>query len=170
MAVMNAASYLDAGTWADALRALNDELERRAYANKLVSRKDLPRIMLTGSPIVFPNLKIPLLVEEAGGMVVADETCMDEFPRGIKIGDSIEDVFTKFPCANTKLQQWKEQRLYGAYENAEGKVYCFLEYRTYLASYRIIAQDTGREHIAISFSKANGSDPNKVNGFEWFME
>ena len=78
MAVMNAASYLDAGTWADALRALNDELERRAYANKLVSRKDLPRIMLTGSPIVFPNLKIPLLVEEAGGMVVADETCMGE--------------------------------------------------------------------------------------------
>ncbi|MBR3316289.1 MAG: 2-hydroxyacyl-CoA dehydratase [Atopobiaceae bacterium] len=78
MAVMNAASYLDAGTWADALRALNDELERRAYANKLVSRKDLPRIMLTGSPIVFPNLKISLLVEEAGGMVVADETCMGE--------------------------------------------------------------------------------------------
>ena len=78
MAVMNAASYLDAGTWADALRALNDELERRAYANKLISRKDLPRIMLTGSPIVFPNLKIPLLVEEAGGMVVADETCMGE--------------------------------------------------------------------------------------------
>jgi hypothetical protein len=102
--------------------------------------------------------------------IVADETCLDEFPRGIKIGDSIEDVFTKFPAANTKLQQWKEQRLYGAYENTEGKVYCFLEYRTYLASYRIIAQDTGREHIAISFSKANGSDPNKVNSFEWFME
>ena len=78
MAVMNASSYLDAGTWARAMGALNDELERRARANELVSRKDLPRIMITGSPIVFPNLKIPLLVEEAGGMVVADETCMGE--------------------------------------------------------------------------------------------
>ena len=78
MAVMNASSYLDAGVWADAMGALNDELERRARANELVSHKDPPRIMLTGSPIVFPNLKIPLLVEEAGGMVVADETCMGE--------------------------------------------------------------------------------------------
>ena len=78
MAVMNASSYLDAGVWASAMGALNDELERRARANELVSRKDLPRIMLTGSPIVFPNLKIPLLIEEAGGMVVADETCMGE--------------------------------------------------------------------------------------------
>ena len=78
MAVMNASSYLDAGVWASAMGVLNDELERRARANELVSRKDLPRILLTGSPIVFPNLKIPLLIEEAGGMVVADETCMGE--------------------------------------------------------------------------------------------
>ena len=102
--------------------------------------------------------------------VVADTTCTDEFPRGIKIGDSIEDVFTKFPTANTKLQQWKEQRLYGAYENTAGKVYCFMEYRTSLGNYRIVAQDTGREHIAIVFTRAAGEDPNKVKSFEWFME
>lgn len=102
--------------------------------------------------------------------VVADTTCQDEFPRGIKIGDSIEDVFTKFPTANTKLQLWKEQRLYGAYENTAGKVYCFMEYRTSLGNYRIVAQDTGREHIAIVFTRASGEDPNKVKSFEWFLD
>ena len=34
--------------------------------------------MITGSPIVFPNIKIPLLIEEMGGILVADETCMGE--------------------------------------------------------------------------------------------
>ncbi len=78
MAVMNAASYLDAATWVDALGTLSDALERRSREGQFAARKELPRIMLTGSPIVFPNIKIPLLVEEAGGLVVADETCMGE--------------------------------------------------------------------------------------------
>ena len=78
MAVMNAASYLSADSWARAMGDLNDVLEAHAREGRLVTRKDLPRIMLTGSPIVFPNLKIPLLIEEAGGLVVADETCMGE--------------------------------------------------------------------------------------------
>lgn len=34
--------------------------------------------MVTGSPIIFPNIKIPLLIEEMGGSLVADETCMGE--------------------------------------------------------------------------------------------
>lgn len=33
---------------------------------------------MTGSPIAFPNIKIPLLIEEMGGAMVADETCMGE--------------------------------------------------------------------------------------------
>lgn len=94
--------------------------------------------------------------------VVADETCTDEFPRGIKIGDTIENVFTKFPTANTKLQQWKEQRLYGASNYVAGKTYCWLEYRTKLGSYRIVAQDTDRDYIAIVFDKSN-----VVKSFEW---
>ena len=94
--------------------------------------------------------------------IVADETCTDEFPRGIKIGDTIENVFTKFPTANTKLQKWAEQRLYGASKYAEGKTYCWLEYRTKLGSYRIVAQDTDRDYIAIAFDKTN-----VVKSFEW---
>ncbi|MBQ8119680.1 MAG: 2-hydroxyacyl-CoA dehydratase [Ruminococcus sp.] len=50
----------------------------RAAAGQTVTSKKLPGILLTGSPIVFPNLKIPLLIEEMGGIVAADETCMGE--------------------------------------------------------------------------------------------
>ena len=66
---------------AHALATLTDALEARSRENVRVTQKDLPRIMLTGSPLVFPNLKVPLIIEEAGGIVVADETCMGE--RGL---------------------------------------------------------------------------------------
>jgi len=31
--------------------------------------------VFTGSPPVFPNLKLPLMIEQADGVIVADETC-----------------------------------------------------------------------------------------------
>jgi len=34
-----------------------------------------PRVLLTGAPLLWPNFKLPHLVEEAGGHVVADTLC-----------------------------------------------------------------------------------------------
>ena len=81
MAVMNAMSYTWAPLWTRQLAALNDELEKRAKAGEMAVRENQPRILLTGSPVVFPNFKIPLLIEEMGGLLAADETCMGE--RGL---------------------------------------------------------------------------------------
>ncbi|MBO7475291.1 MAG: 2-hydroxyacyl-CoA dehydratase [Ruminococcus sp.] len=78
MTIMNAAAYLPADTWADALHIVNDSLRLRTQKRETVTTKKLPRILLTGSPIVFPNVKIPLLIEEMGGIVAGDETCMGE--------------------------------------------------------------------------------------------
>ena len=78
MAIMNAAAYMPAEAWADALHTVNDSLRLRAQKRETVTAKKLPRILLTGSPIVFPNVKIPLLIEEMGGIVAGDETCMGE--------------------------------------------------------------------------------------------
>ena len=78
MAIMNAAAYMSAEKWGLALHKVNENLKRRAAAKQTVTSKKLPRILLTGSPIVFPNLKIPLLIEESGGIVAGDETCMGE--------------------------------------------------------------------------------------------
>ncbi len=34
-----------------------------------------PRILLTGSPIFMPTWKIPMLIEESGGIIVVDDIC-----------------------------------------------------------------------------------------------
>ena len=78
MAILNAASYMPADKWGKALHNVNESLKKRTASNQTVTSKKLPRILLTGSPIVFPNLKIPLLIEEMGGIVAGDETCMGE--------------------------------------------------------------------------------------------
>ncbi len=78
MAVMNSYAYDDAGRWAKNLKKLNDVLEERLHTQHFLTKKRLPRIMVTGSPMTFPNLKVPLLIEEMGGIVVADETCLGD--------------------------------------------------------------------------------------------
>lgn len=78
MAVMNALSLMPIDDWTAALKQLNDELEERLHQEFTITRKKLPRLLLTGSPVVFPNIKLPLLIEETGGSLVADETCMGE--------------------------------------------------------------------------------------------
>lgn len=78
MAVMNAFAYMPPLEWAKCMRQLNDELEERLKQKKFAAKANRPRILVTGSPILYPNLKIPLLIEEMGGMLAADETCMGE--------------------------------------------------------------------------------------------
>ena len=81
LALMNAYSYMPVEKWGKVLHEVNKELEEKVRTKTFVTKKNLPRIMITGSPIIFPNVKIPLLIEEMGGIVAADETCMGE--RGL---------------------------------------------------------------------------------------
>ncbi|MCK5684149.1 2-hydroxyacyl-CoA dehydratase, partial [bacterium] len=37
--------------------------------------ENAPRILLTGSPAIFPNLKLPILIEKMGGLVACEEYC-----------------------------------------------------------------------------------------------
>lgn len=92
MAVMNAYAYMPVDLWAKQMRRLNAEMKLRLEQGHFVSRKNQPRILVTGSPIVFPNLKIPLLIEEMGGVLAADETCMGE--RGLS--DPVSVIDTSF--------------------------------------------------------------------------
>jgi benzoyl-CoA reductase/2-hydroxyglutaryl-CoA dehydratase subunit BcrC/BadD/HgdB len=89
MAVMNALSYTWAPLWTKQFRALNRELETLAKKGVMAVRENQPRILLTGSPVVFPNFKLPLLIEEMGGLLAADETCMGE--RGLYDPPAIVD-------------------------------------------------------------------------------
>lgn len=90
MSVMNAYSYMPANMWAEQMHRLNEELKLRLSQGHFVSRKNQPRILVTGSPIAFPNIKVPLLIEEMGGVLAADETCMGE--RGLYDPVSVIDA------------------------------------------------------------------------------
>ncbi|MCR5608826.1 MAG: 2-hydroxyacyl-CoA dehydratase family protein [Lachnospiraceae bacterium] len=96
MAVINSIAYDDIARYTKQLAILNKELETRRDNGDYLTNKKLPRILVTGSPITFPNLKIPLLIEEMGGLVVADETCIGDrgFTDPVSVAEeSLEGYF-----------------------------------------------------------------------------
>ena len=76
MLALNAYAFAEVDEWTAGLTALNDELEARQAAGKRVANPEAPRLLLAGSPAIFPNWKLPLLIEEMGGVIAADESCV----------------------------------------------------------------------------------------------
>ncbi len=74
---MITAAYSSEGIqeWTQSLRELNNELETKIVAKEFVASEDAPRLLFTGAPPLFPNMKVPLLAEEHGAIIVADEVC-----------------------------------------------------------------------------------------------
>jgi len=73
--VTNAYFFDDIESWTSAVAKLNDELEERKRDGFKVAQSHAPRILFTGSPPIFPNMKVPVLLEQVGGVIVADEVC-----------------------------------------------------------------------------------------------
>lgn len=73
--VTNAFFFDKIDNWIDAVEKLLNECEQRVQNNINSAHKRSPRIVYTGSPPIFPNLKIPLLIEQSDAIIVADETC-----------------------------------------------------------------------------------------------
>jgi benzoyl-CoA reductase/2-hydroxyglutaryl-CoA dehydratase subunit BcrC/BadD/HgdB len=65
----------DIDSWMNAVGELIKEVEARKQQNFSAGNRHAPRILLTGSPPIFPNMKLPVLIEESGGIIVADEVC-----------------------------------------------------------------------------------------------
>lgn len=92
IAAMNAYAYMPAWDWAQQMHRLNEEMAQRLKQKKFVGKAKQPRILITGSPIAFPNIKVPLLIEEMGGILAGDETCMGE--RGLY--DPVAVIYKSF--------------------------------------------------------------------------
>jgi benzoyl-CoA reductase/2-hydroxyglutaryl-CoA dehydratase subunit BcrC/BadD/HgdB len=73
--VTNAFFFDKIENWTNAVEKLLDECEKRKNENLTVAAKVSPRIVYTGSPPIFPNYKIPMLIEQSDAVIVADETC-----------------------------------------------------------------------------------------------
>jgi benzoyl-CoA reductase/2-hydroxyglutaryl-CoA dehydratase subunit BcrC/BadD/HgdB len=76
MLALNAHGYDTAFEWTKAMARLNDELESRRDKGRIVVGSDAPRVMIAGCAPIFPNWKLPSLIEEMGAVIVADESCM----------------------------------------------------------------------------------------------
>jgi benzoyl-CoA reductase/2-hydroxyglutaryl-CoA dehydratase subunit BcrC/BadD/HgdB len=67
--------YEDLERWTAKTTQLCNELEERIEGGLTVSNPEAPRVMLAGSPIIWPNWKLPSLIEESGAVIVCDELC-----------------------------------------------------------------------------------------------
>ena len=76
--VTNSYFFAEPDEWCRAVSDLIAELENRKSELSSPLKQTAPRLLFTGSPPIFPNLKLPLLVEQAGAVIVADETCSSE--------------------------------------------------------------------------------------------
>jgi benzoyl-CoA reductase/2-hydroxyglutaryl-CoA dehydratase subunit BcrC/BadD/HgdB len=70
------AFYDDPVRFAEKLNALCDELDQRVREGNGVAPKTAPRIMVSGTPMALPNWKVHNLIENAGGIVVNEESCI----------------------------------------------------------------------------------------------
>jgi benzoyl-CoA reductase/2-hydroxyglutaryl-CoA dehydratase subunit BcrC/BadD/HgdB len=71
----------DITRWTEKTEALCDELEKKVARKEWVCSPDAPRVMVTGTPMIWPdNWKLPTLIEEGTpqGIIVADEMCSGE--------------------------------------------------------------------------------------------
>ncbi len=58
--------------WNTKVEELCQEIEGKEEG---VCPESTPRILLTGSPIFMPTWKIPMIIEESGGIIVSDDIC-----------------------------------------------------------------------------------------------
>jgi benzoyl-CoA reductase/2-hydroxyglutaryl-CoA dehydratase subunit BcrC/BadD/HgdB len=81
MLVNQTCMWDDIKRWTEKTEALCNELEKRARQKIWACPPDTPRVMVTGTPMLWPdNWKVPMLIEEATpqGVLVADELCSSE--------------------------------------------------------------------------------------------
>jgi benzoyl-CoA reductase/2-hydroxyglutaryl-CoA dehydratase subunit BcrC/BadD/HgdB len=68
--------YDDAGREIQMVNSLCDELDERVAAGEGAAPASAPRILVSGSPMAIPNWKLPHVIESAGAVVVAEESCI----------------------------------------------------------------------------------------------
>jgi benzoyl-CoA reductase/2-hydroxyglutaryl-CoA dehydratase subunit BcrC/BadD/HgdB len=78
MLVNQTSLWDDIERWTQKVNELCDELEKRLEQKEYSTYPDTPRVMLTGTPMIWPDSwKVPNLIEESNpqGLVVVDEQC-----------------------------------------------------------------------------------------------
>jgi benzoyl-CoA reductase/2-hydroxyglutaryl-CoA dehydratase subunit BcrC/BadD/HgdB len=101
----------DMARWTQKTEELCNELEEKIKRKEYVCSPDTPRVMITGTPMLWPdNWKLPTLIEEGNprGIIVADELCSSERiaydPVGVdewSMDDMINAIGERYLMAST---------------------------------------------------------------------
>lgn len=96
---------VDRKDYAEKVKGLMKELDQRIAEGKFVNRADAPRILVTGCPTGNGSEKVLRLVEEAGGLVVCQESCNGYRPLEMLVDEekdpleAIAEKYLQIPCS-----------------------------------------------------------------------
>lgn len=169
--VTNAFFFDRIDNWITAVEELLEEIEQRAKNQLHAGGKISPRIVYTGSPPVFPNYKIPLIIEQSDAIIVADETCssnrmfndrvsVDEWFLNDMV-DSIADKYLKgCTCPIFTKNDDRIRRIIDLVKsyNADGVIYqAFAGCQVYEMEQRSVLAAMEKEGIAILYIESDYS-------------
>ena len=169
--VTNSYFFAEPDEWCRAVSDLIAELQNRKSEWSSPIKHTAPRLLFTGSPPIFPNLKLPLLVEQAGAVIVADETCSSErllhdavvFDEK-NLNDMVPAVADRYlkpctcPCMTPNTDRIKRILELVRINRVEGVVYqAFSGCLPYEMEQRAIGEKLNREGIPMLFVETDYS-------------
>jgi len=86
------AFYDDPIRFTAAVNAVCDELEERIAQKIGVMAAGTPRMVISGCPMAVPNWKLPQIIEQAGAVIVGEESCVGECGMRNTTDDSGQSV------------------------------------------------------------------------------
>ncbi|MEZ0343276.1 MAG: double-cubane-cluster-containing anaerobic reductase [Caldimicrobium sp.] len=132
--------YDDPVRFAEKVEALCEELEERVKRGEGVSERGAVRVMIAGTPMALPNWKVPNIVENSGGIIVYEESCIGSRYFNNLIPEESKDLesmllnltrrYMKINCACFTPNEERIQDILSAYERskAEGIIYYSLAF------------------------------------------
>ncbi|OOB78746.1 MAG: benzoyl-CoA reductase [Epulopiscium sp. Nele67-Bin001] len=75
MFAINSSCFVHPKDWTKATKELLSLIDEKEKTAKEL-RRPKPRVYIAGSPISFPNFKLPLMLEDLGAQIVGDESCL----------------------------------------------------------------------------------------------
>jgi benzoyl-CoA reductase/2-hydroxyglutaryl-CoA dehydratase subunit BcrC/BadD/HgdB len=87
--------YDNPARFTESVNKICDELENRIQEKRGAFQEKTPRILVSGCPQAVPNWKLPMIVENAGAVIVGEESCVGE--RGTRnltseTGETVEEM------------------------------------------------------------------------------
>jgi benzoyl-CoA reductase/2-hydroxyglutaryl-CoA dehydratase subunit BcrC/BadD/HgdB len=143
------------------VNTLCDELEQRVKEGVSVFPKDTPRLMVLGTPFAPPNWKLHNAVENTGGAIINEESCIGH--RYFKDNVDLEDVndedtlmerlmerYSEIDCACFTPNTGRTDKIIQMYKDrqADGVIYYTLSFcHTYNVESHLVTEALEKEGI-----------------------